>query len=131
MQEFIAKLQELKDGCQAVFGEIRERASLLPEEIATVSDEEVVLNPPPQGDYGEAFALRISPQGLSWERRQGRMNNTAYVYNSGPAGPELVTAILEGWLQYWRSLQDQLAEARSRISLRNRQIRDLRRQLRR
>jgi hypothetical protein len=131
MQEFVQALQQLKDGCQAVFGEIRERASLLPEEIALICKDEVVLEPPPLGDYGEAYALRIRPDGLFWERRQGRMVTTTYVWNAGRAEPQLASEILESWLEYWRKLQSQLTEAKARISLRNRQIRDLRRQLRR
>jgi len=130
MKEFIKALEDLKCGCKATFEEIRERASLLPEEICTISDKEVVLEPPPLGDYGEAEALVITPEGLSWERRQGCMCHTTYAFNTGEAEPELASKILQSWLEYWKRIEIQLTETKSRISLRNRQIRDLRRQLR-
>jgi len=130
MQEFLDQLRRLKDGCQAVFEEIRQKCELLPEEVAPiVGDEEIVLEPP-LGDYSNEKALRITPGGLFWERRRGRLSNTVYAFDSGDASPDLASTILQSWLEYWRGIARNLAEAESRISLRNRQIRDLRRQLR-
>jgi len=130
MEEFLKELQRLKDGCRDVFEEIREKIKLLPEEIAPYTEgDDLYLEPPDPPEGGEAYALRITPRGLFWERRRGINNTTAYIYNSGEANPGLATEILQQWLEYWSRVQEDLAETKSRISLRNRQIRDLRRQL--
>jgi len=131
MKEFIQKLASLQQGCKDEFRAIQELASVLPEEISPViSKEEVVLEPPPQGDYGDSKSLRITPQGLEWLRRSGEMVTTAYRFNSGEASPELASQILNSWFEYWARIQKELAETRKQLTLRNRQIRDLRRQLR-
>ena len=137
MENFLRHLSALQAGCRAEFREVYLLARNLPEIISPVcnydeetGEGEVWLEPPPLGDYGEGQALKITPEELSWERRQGRMQSTTYVYNSGDAEPELATTILRSWLEYWEGIENQLQGIRARLTLRNRQIRDLRRQLR-
>ncbi len=96
----IKELVELLEN-HCVFDEICAALEVLPDYmIGRSGNGEITIEPPPLGDYGRACALVITPQGLFWETRKGRMETINEEYNSGEASPGLLCEILHQWVEY-------------------------------
>lgn len=84
---------------------------------------------PPDGCAGED--LRVSRDGtITALRVKCSRDNTDYLENSWTAHPGAIQELLNDWLVYLAEQAKELAEVKSRVTMRNRQLRDLRRSVR-